>query len=204
MERNIELELRAEISPAALPRILNNLKRRYPLISRTNRLSVMFFGRVHKTEIDIRVRITNGISEIVLKKGSFHAHDRIEVSQNIKKEEFIGLVRILAQLNFETKIGEREIYNFAVGNNITLSVVMAGKIAYIEVEKMSNRSRLKNDRRTLLDVIKMLNLKLIASRKEYEALCNRLTALTDWRFNGSPRHYVRLKKMFNAHLHANK
>lgn len=203
MERDIELELRSEVSPSALPRIFNKLKRRYRLVSRTNRLSVMFFGRVHKTEIDIRVRVTNGISEVVLKKGSFHAHDRIEIAQNIQKEEFLGLVRILAQLNFEIKVGEREIYNFAFGNNITISVVKAGEITYLEVEKMSNHSCLKNDRRMLLGAIRILNLKPITSRKAYETLCDRLTALTDWRFNGSPRHYARLKRIFDAHFNTN-
>jgi len=45
---------------------------------------------------------------VVVKSGSFWAHDRIEIAQKINPEEFLGMVKIFSQFDFTVKIGERE------------------------------------------------------------------------------------------------
>ena len=83
-QKNIELELRAEISKNKYFKLLNKLKNGAKLISRTKRLSVMYFGQINDYSFDIRVRITNGKPEVAIKKGALHAHDRLETIKSIK------------------------------------------------------------------------------------------------------------------------
>jgi hypothetical protein len=100
----------------------------------------MCFGKTEKKKLDIRIRITNGNSEVVMKAGPYGSHDRTELAQQIDSAQFIGMVRLFAQLDFEMKYGERETTNYSLPDEVTVSVVSAGDIAYIELEKMSSES----------------------------------------------------------------
>lgn len=198
LNNDIELEFRAEIPKSNFKRMLNELHARGKLIFKTKRLSVMYFGKVGKIEIDIRVRITNGVSEVVIKRGGFHSHNRIEVSQPIDKNQFIGMVKLMMQLGFtDVKVGERETYNFDFGKGVIVSLVKAGNVSYIEVEKMTTERRQKEDKNELIRLAKNLQIDLFKNRKEFIDLCNRLTATCDWRFNGSVDHYRKLEKLLN-------
>ena len=92
--KNIELELRAEIKPENYNATLLKLNQLGTLISSTKRVSVMFFSEVEGNEIDIRIRITNGKSEIVIKRGNYESHNRIEVLQDLQKDQFIGMEKL--------------------------------------------------------------------------------------------------------------
>ncbi len=67
-QKNIELELRTEILKNTYNRLLTKLKKNKKLDSHTKRLSVMCFGNINKSTLDIRIRITNDKSEVVIKK----------------------------------------------------------------------------------------------------------------------------------------
>lgn len=198
MLKNIELEFRAEVLKRSFWRVLRKLRARGKLISKTKRLSVMYFGKIGKIEIDIRVRITNGVSEVVIKRGSFHSHNRIEVSQLIDKSQFIGMVKLMTQLGFtDVKVGERETYNFDFGNGVIVSLGRGGNISYLEIEKMSSVENQKKDTLELMNFANTIRIPLLKNRKEFIDLCHRLTAACDWRFNGSVEHYRKLEKLLN-------
>ncbi len=197
---NIELELRAEVTPTQFRKLLSGLNKTNKQISKTKRLSVMFLGEINKVNVDIRVRInSNNEAEIVIKRGDFHTHDRVEDSRKITKERFVDLAKTFSLLGLASKVTERENFNFDLGNNITLTLVKAGSIAYVEVEKMSNAKNLEKNKAELLDVIKNYNLKLIGDAKKFNQLCNRLTKHSDWIFNGSAGHLKKLSSMLNAY-----
>ena len=81
MENNIELELRAEVSLDQFEELLTDLNKGQKLLSHTKRLSVIFLGAINQANFDIRVRISsNGETELVVKKGDYHAHNRVEYS----------------------------------------------------------------------------------------------------------------------------
>ena len=133
MSNNIELELRAEVTFNQLEKLFTDLNKKTKQVSQTKRLSAMFLGKINKSNFDIRVRISsNGKTEIVVKKGDFHSYDRIENSQEITKGQFIGVVKIFSLFNFKSKITERENFEFNLGNDITLVLVKAGSITYVE------------------------------------------------------------------------
>ena len=193
---NIELELRAEVTFDQLEKLYFNLNKRTKKLSQTRRLSVMFLGKINKSNFDIRVRISsNGKAEIVVKKGDFHVHDRIENSQEITKNQFIGIVKILVLFGFKSKVTERENFEFDLDNNITLVLVKARSIAYVEIEKMSNIKNLEKNKSELSSIVKNFDLKIIKDDKEFNKLCNRLTKYSDWVFDGSDDHIVKLTSM---------
>ena len=200
MKNTIELELRAEVSLNQFKKLIADLNQNYKQISHTKRLSAMFLGKINKSNFDIRVRINSeGKVEFVVKKGDFHKHDRVESSQIIKKNQFIDIVKILSLLDFESKITERENFVFDLGNNICLSMVKAGSIAYVEIEKMSNTKNIKKNKLEILKIIEMFKLKLIKNNEEFNDLCNRLTKRSDWIFNGSKKHMEKLISILNLY-----
>lgn len=186
MENNIELELRAEVSLDQLDILLSNLGKNQKTISHTRRLSVMFLGVINQINFDIRIRTnSDGETELVIKKGDYHAHDRIEFSKKVSRDQFIDMVKIFSMFEFEAKITERENIVFDLGNETTIVLVKAGNIAYVEIEKMSHEDNIHKNKAELLNIISSLNLKLIDSGEQFNELCNRLTRDCDKVFDGT-------------------
>jgi len=194
-KRSIELEWRAEILPRDYKRMRRKIEFLGSLHSHTKRLSAMFFGKIKNRKIDIRVRITNGKSEIVVKIGAFGSYDRIEISQDIDSSQFIGMVKIFSQFGFSVEIGERETFNYILPNNIIVSLVSAGRIAYIELEKMSSKSDLAKNNEQLKKIADQLGLKIIESEKKFNALCKRLSETVDWSFYCTNNEYAKLTRL---------
>jgi hypothetical protein len=195
MKNIIELEYRAEVKKNNFIKILNFLRKNGRQISKTKRLSVMFFGKKSIKNFDVRVRITNGDSEIVIKKGGLHAHNRTEQSQKINKNQFMGMVGLMSLFDFEIKVGEREAYNFSFKNNVVISLVKAGNIAYLEFEKITDKKQIKKDGEILLNLIKKMNVSRIRTKEEFNLLCNKLSRDVDWKFNQTDEHYKKLEKI---------
>lgn len=197
---DIELELRAEVSSDKFNELINYLNNKFKQISHTKRLSAMFLGTINQNNFDIRVRIdSNGKAEIVSKKGDFHAHDRIETSQQIEKSQFLGIVKILSLFGFESKITERENFIFDLDNGVSLVLVKAGSIAYVEIEKMSNSENIEENRKELLSLAKDLGVTIIKDDKEFNELCDRLTNLSDKKFSGSNEEIGSLEQMLGQY-----
>lgn len=196
-EKIIELELRAEVSRQEKKALIKVLNKEGTLHSQTKRLSAMCFGNLGPKKIDIRIRITNGECEIVIKSGSFGAYDRTEVAQKIEPNQFLGMIKIFAQFGFVMKIGERETLNYVLPGNIKVSLVSAGPIVYVELEKMSSKSDLKENNKQLREIASRLKLRLLNSEKEFNALCDRLSMKVDWSFCGAKEDYIKLSKLLN-------
>lgn len=199
MKKNIELELRAEIKNKDFKKILELLKNKGELISETHRLSVMFFGKNGKNVFDIRVRITNGESEVVIKRGIMHSHDRVETSQAISKNQFMGMVKIFNQLGFDSKVGERETFNFDFGDGVIASLVSAKKISYIELEKMSSKVDIDKNNEQLKIIANILGVKIIETSSEFNDLCDRLDKNVDWNFLGTNSCYKKLETVLKKY-----
>ncbi|MEK7202868.1 MAG: hypothetical protein AAB653_00945 [Patescibacteria group bacterium] len=196
-EKLIELEIRAEITHGNREDIKRKLEKRGILHSQTKRLSVMCFGSVGTKKIDVRVRVTNGECEVVVKSGSFGSHDRVEVAQNIEHAQFLGMVKIFSQFGFTMEVGERKTLNYTLLDDTTISLVSAGPIAYVELEKMSTRSNVDQNNKRLRELADQLELKLLGSEEEFDTLCKRLTESVDWPFHGTNEEYVKLIELLN-------
>jgi len=200
VEKNVEVELRAEVSLKQLDGLFNRLKRKGTLVSQTKRLSVMFLGSVNQVNFDIRVRIsTDRNVELVVKRGDYHAHDRAESSQKITKSQFVGIVKTFSLFGFQSKVTERENIVFDLGDKIAITLVKAGSIAYVEIEKMSDNESANAIKEELLRVLDDLQLKPIDNGDEFNELCGRLTKYSDWTFRGSTSDIERLKNMLASY-----
>ena len=198
LENDIELELRAEVSKKQLKDLFVILEKDSRQISHNRRLSAMFLGDINGSKYDLRVRIDSlGKVEVVAKKGAFHAHDRTEVFQPITKEDFLGFVKIFSLFGFNnSKITERENFNFDLGNGIMLVIVKTKDLSYVEIEKISNKNNLENNRLELLKKLENFKLKPLDDKGYYD-LCDRLTDHEDWIFTGSNKDVTRLKDLLN-------
>ncbi len=194
----IELELRARISNSKLTELKRKLKKLGKLRSQTKRLSVMHFNEKLGKELDVRVRITNQKSEVVIKSGPFSSKDRIEISQKINFQQFIGFVRVCSQLGFETKVGERKSFNYELADKIIVSLVSAGSINYVELEKMSSQSDLAKNNIQLEKLAKELQLKIL-NKPQFNSLCCRLSETVDWSFQGTPQDYLKLERVLQKY-----
>lgn len=202
--KTIELELRAEVWPQAQESLKKHLEEIGVLHSQTKRLSVMYFGNIGAKKIDVRVRITNGDCEVVIKSGSFGSHDRVEMSQKINSTQFLGIIKIFTQFDFAMKIGERETFNYALPDDITVSLVSAGSISYIELEKMSSKSDVDQNHKQLKKLADQLGLQLLESEEEFDLLCKRLDQKVDWPFHGTDDEYTRLTEIINRYVNYQK
>lgn len=194
MPKNIELEIRAIVEKKDFGEILKKLKSLGKLASKTNRLTVAFYGTCEKKNFAISVRITDGKSEVVIKKGDFHTHNRTEYSRKIPNGRFIEMVRILSQLDFYGKVFERTTYNYQFPGSITVSLVTVSDYSYIEIEKMTDKKNEKKVRLELAGIAGELGLKTIDTKKEYYDYCNMLTEKVDWRFFGTKKDFAKLEK----------
>ncbi|MDD4477356.1 MAG: hypothetical protein PHY40_04385 [Patescibacteria group bacterium] len=202
-QKLIEAEIRAEVLPKEYEKIKKNIEKIGITSSHTKRLSVMFFGEVGFKKFDIRVRITNGDCEVVVKTGSFGSHNRVEISQNINREQFIGMVKIFAQFGFAMKIGEREVFNYSVHPDITVSLVSAGPIMYVEIEKMSDKNKIRKDVLFLRKIAKNIKLDILNSEEEFSELCQRLDEKVDQSFLGTIYDYKKLLKIYECYTNIN-
>lgn len=198
-ENNIELEIRSEVISNKFKKLALDLGNRSKINSYHRRLSVMFLGSIDNAKLDLRVRINSkGRAEVVIKKGDYHIHDRLEFSQSIKKNQFLGFVKIFSTLGFDSKVTERENFVFYLNGSVTAVLVKAGSISYLELETMTNNADKNRDKKKLLNIMFELELSPL-NQNEFNNLCKRLNINSDWKFNVSSKNIKRLKSLLKKY-----
>lgn len=182
-ERNIELEFRAEVAPENLDIIKEKLKSMSLDMSDDVRISAMWIGDINNSSIDLRVRTSSdGLSELVLKRGDYHSHNRLEASVDLTKDQFIGMVKTFCLLPLPMKLTKRENVRYQLPNEIEVAVVKSGKIIYLEIECMSNEFRMKDDQNRIEMILDQLGVENLLNRETFKELCDRLTLEEDLYF----------------------
>ena len=204
-QKHIEAEIRSEIHKDQVPAITAHLRRLgFAHASSTKRTSVMSFGTVlskvagrahgsQRNEVDVRCRTTNGNAEVVAKIGDVEATNRIEIGQPIAVKDLPTFARMFATMGLYTKVGSKRTENYR-RKSIVVSIVQSPSgITYLEIEKMSTRDHEKRDLAELNALAKKLQITVIASRKAFLELCDRLTTQDDWTFHGTPTDLKKLR-----------
>lgn len=195
-QNNKEIELRAEISPLDLQNIENKFSN-LSLVSSEKRLSVLFLGSVGNKNIDIRIRTSSKkYTELVLKIGEFHSHDRTEITQKINPKQFMGFVNIFSKFGFSAKVMYRETKRlFSEKEGYEIAIVDAKKYAYVEIEKVietDDEILINQEKNNLEKIINSAGMTAI-NKEQFDNLCDRLTSEVDWEFSGSDSDYLRLE-----------
>jgi len=193
MSKNIECEIRAAVQVDEFDSLLDKLKTKGEYLNETNRLMVMFFRCSDEGDLDLRIRVTNGDYEVVIKKGDHHASNRTETEQKITANQFVGLTQVFRQFHWDSaKVGERLTHNLDFGNGILVSLVRGGDICYLEIEKMASEDTLKQTQAELETLARELRVEIIQTREEYYTLCQRFTDEIDWNLEDRTEDYERL------------
>src|SRR3990167_4265651 len=144
MSKNIEIEIRGPLTKEKFDNLVCLFDARAKKITEKDRVSIDYYtfleGGVENRHKDIRLRVTNGIPEIIVKVGEWGgAEQRKELSAFTKEGEFDTLVEIFGTLGFckgmlcvrKSKVYEYEGIEFAL-------VEVPGHSYYYEAEKMAH------------------------------------------------------------------
>lgn len=108
MTKNIEVEIRGEITKREFDRLMKLFKERGKFIDEKDRIAICYpdpntGSLVEECFTDIRVRETNGIPEIIIKKGKWGGNEnRKELSVVGKKGEFGKMLEMMDALGHKT------------------------------------------------------------------------------------------------------
>lgn len=173
MNKNIEIEIRGPLSKEKFEDLIKLFEIEGKKITEKNRIlidySTFLKGGVENRQKDIRLRVTNGIPEIIVKIGKWGGvEQRKELSVLTKPGKFDTLVEIFAALGFckgmlcvrKSKVYEYKGLEFAL-------VEVPGHSYYYEAEKMAWAQE-DTDRITTEIMIVCKNLGLaIFNRKQF-------------------------------------
>ena len=144
-EKNIEVEIRGPLSAAQYEKLASYFAKEGKEKGKKERVLIDYStylpGGVEERKKDIRVRVTNGIPEIVVKVGEWGGTEqRKELSMLGKPGEFDTLVEIFGHLGFKKgTLAERKSRVFEYKGIEFALVEVPGHSYYFEAERMAHR-----------------------------------------------------------------
>src|SRR3990167_9830696 len=175
MDKNIEIEIRGPLTKEEFDNLVKLFENKGKKTSKKDRVLIDYYtfleGGVENRHKDIRLRVTNGIPEIIVKVGEWGGTEqRKELSVFTKQGEFDTLVEIFGALGFykgmlcvrKSKVYEYKGIEFAL-------VEVPGHSYYYEAEKMAHE---KEDAEKIIkeikNVCKDLSLKVFDKKQFFE------------------------------------
>ena len=154
----IEIEIRGPLTRDGYQRLISFFKKEAEFVKEMKRTSFLF--DIDDTTIDLKVRTTDGVPEIVLKKGFWGARRREEILLPIKSKSEQSAIRLFTLLGYNKggiAIRESHIFNY---KNIEFSVVKCPKgVYYYEAEFLPNK-KIKNPEKYIEGILNSLGLKI--------------------------------------------
>ncbi|MBI4086433.1 hypothetical protein HY416_00410 [Candidatus Kaiserbacteria bacterium] len=143
MERNIEIEMRGPLTTEKYSELKAFLDANARKITEKDRIlidySTFLPGGIRERQIDIRLRVTNGVPEIIVKIGDWGGTEkRKELSVTTTSNTFDTLTEIFAALGYEKGmlcVRKSHVYEYK-GIEFAL-VEVPGHSYYYEAEKMA-------------------------------------------------------------------
>jgi adenylate cyclase class IV len=175
MDKNIEIEIRGPLSKEEFDNLVKLFEVEGEKTSEKDRVlidySTFLEGGIEKRKKDIRLRVTNGVPEIIVKVGEWGGTEqRKELSAFTKPGEFDTLVEIFGELGFikgilcvrKSKVYEYKGIEFAL-------VEVPGHSYYYEAEKMAtNKENGDNLIKEIENVCKELKLSIFDKKQFFE------------------------------------
>jgi len=175
MDKNIEIEIRGPLSKEEFDNLVSFFEIEGKKTGEKDRVlidySTFLDDEIENRKKDIRLRVTNGIPEIIVKLGSWGGTEhRKELSVFAKQGDFDTLVEIFAALGFSKGVlcvRKSKVYEYK-GIEFAL-VEVPGHSYYYEAEKMAST---ENDANLILEEIRMvcrdLNLNIFDKDQFFE------------------------------------
>ena len=172
----IEIELRGPLTKNKYQKLLGFLKKEGQFVKELERKTFLF--DISDQTLDLKVRTTNGLSEIVLKKGFWGARKREEIILPIETKLVDEAVKLFALLGYNKggiAIRDSHIFNY---KNIEFAVVRCPKgVYYYEAEFLANKN-IKNPEKHIENILNELDLKIWSDKEflNFLKVCNKINS----------------------------
>lgn len=169
----IEIEFRGPLTKNKFQKLLRFFKKEARFVKKTKRKTFVYF--TNDKTLDLKVRTTDGISEIVIKKGFWGARKREEIILPIKAKLIEEVQKFLAFLGYKKGIiAVRETYIFEY-KSIEFSLVKCPKNYYFYEAEFINNKTTKNPKNHIKKILEYLELKVWSEKEVYNFLmwCNK-------------------------------
>lgn len=175
MNKNIEVEIRGPLLKDKFEYLASLFEKDGKKITEKNRVlidySTFLKGGIENRKKDIRLRVTNGIPEIIVKIGEWGGADRRkELSVLARPGQFDTLVQIFGELGFRKGIlcvRKSEVYEY---KDIEFALVeVPGHSFYYEAEKMAHeKENFDTLTKKITSVCTGLDLKVFDQKQFFE------------------------------------
>lgn len=203
MKKNIEVEHRGILTKENFNLLRKFFKKEGKFIKEKDRFSVIYFPRgkerskISKSPLDLRIRITNKQSEIVLKYGKSSGADaRKEFSFPLASSQFEEATEFLFILGFYYGVLQATKTYVYMYKGIEFAVVHAPAFGYyFEAEIITEKKMIDSSNKKIKSVIEELDLNVL-SKKDFYKWLEDLSSNPKLKFNFKKDKFSDIKKRF--------
>ncbi len=202
----IEVEYRGALTKKKFDELNSLLRKKGKFLGKKDRFSVIYFvskkeikkiTEMKSVPIDLKIRITNKKTELVLKYGKWGGKDaRKEFCFPINSNKFDEMVEFLKILGFYHGVLNATKTHFYKYKGVEFALVRVPDYGYyFEAEMMVNKDDVKKANEKIVAECKKLSLKIFNDN----ALCELLEGLNNrkgYRFNFKKQKFSDIKKRF--------
>lgn len=205
MEKQIEVELMGNLRKEKFLELQSLFEKEGAFKKKKRRLSLMYFRdkipkdliEIKDELVDLRLRITNGIPEVVIKYGLFTgSHAREEISINFDIKDFEKYIDLLKYLGWHLAVGystKTYVYNY---KSVEFSLVEIKDYGYnFEAEIITENEESGNAKRKLTIFCEELGLKSF-NENELDKQCNDINNKKEFQFDFNKQSSNKIREQF--------
>jgi len=176
-------------------------KKRFSVISASSQKSVK---EVVDEKIDLRVRVTNGKSELVLKYGKWGSKDsRREINIAFDTKDFDEMIEFIKLIGFNRIVLQATVTRCYTYNNIEFALVhVPGYGYYFEAEIMADDNESEDAHKAIESEVGRLGLR-IANQEEYHELLDSMNNREGFRLDLDKTDFQETRKRFAEYFDSN-
>jgi len=160
-----EIEFRGPLTKDEFQKVLSFFKKEAEFVKRMKRKTFVFENK--DRTLDLKVRTTDGVPEIVLKKGFIGARRREEIILPLKTSSTKDAVRLFSLLGHNKgiiAIRDNYIFNY---KNIEFALVKCPDGYCFYEAELINSKGIRNPEKHIKEVLKSLDLKAWSEKEVY-------------------------------------
>ncbi|UZE92971.1 MAG: hypothetical protein IB617_02320 [Candidatus Nealsonbacteria bacterium] len=163
-----EIEFRGPLTITGFQKLFKFLKKEARFVKKMKRKTFVFY--FPNKNLDLKIRSTDGDSEIVVKKGFWGARRRQEIILPIETRFVKKAQKLLAALGYKKGgIAIRESYIFEY-KSIEFALVKCPNNYYFYEAEFINNKLIRKPEEYIMKVLKSLNLKIWSEKEVYDFL----------------------------------
>ncbi len=199
----VEVEHRGYLTKKKFNELNNFFKKNGKYFGKQDRFSVIYWPqgketfKLHRSPIDLKVRITNKKAELVLKYGKWSGNDaRKEFLFSIDSKKFEEMIDFLLILGFYYGVLQATTTYLFKYKEIEFALVKVPRWGYyFEAEIKTTKDQIKKTNQKIVSECEKLNIKTL-NDKDFRKLLESLNNRPGFRFNFKKQKFSDIKKRF--------